>query len=289
MAPSRPTERTHSVRTPKGVAKRTVRQSPLTKLLQAVIRASPLGCVSTCEAVRALVKGGALRRDPTLTVERLRRRVSDAFGRGPLFYPTPKTYNHGIRRRFSFLDDLNPPLAKPPQDDVSRLYRMAEDLMEEAASSVHSPPTSPSAPQDQRTMARLSPPSQPPPPPPAPVTPPRYLPQWVEAAPFLHTSTPVSHGAPPASPSTPLHYYLLDPASGIVTVVPPYAEPLPLASPASPSAAAAAGAGEGRRPWLCPASLAAPLPCLSPSDVEELLSSTDDSSSSDSDQSCWFY
>ncbi|ROT61181.1 hypothetical protein C7M84_021065 [Penaeus vannamei] len=72
-------------------------------------------CVSTCEAVRMLVRRSppALRGVP---VPRLRKRVCDTLTRNPLFRPAGKEFNHGIRRRYG-LAPTQGRLGKESPDD----------------------------------------------------------------------------------------------------------------------------------------------------------------------------
>ncbi|KAK3886404.1 hypothetical protein Pcinc_009437 [Petrolisthes cinctipes] len=73
-------------------------RSTLTAILVNIVSKTSRGCVSTCEAVRAVLKCRPVCIQ-NLTVRKIRKRVGDSLTRNPLFTPAPTTYNHGIRRR----------------------------------------------------------------------------------------------------------------------------------------------------------------------------------------------
>ena len=75
-------------------------EKSLSTLLQELISSSPLGCLSTCEAVRAL------RRSPPPTLRdtpiiRLRKKITDCLTRNPAFDIALDHLRHGIRPRYA--------------------------------------------------------------------------------------------------------------------------------------------------------------------------------------------
>ena len=75
-------------------------EKSLSTLLQELISSSPLGCLSTCEAVRAL------RRSPPPTLRdmpiiRLRKKITDCLTRNPGFDIALDHLRHGIRPRYA--------------------------------------------------------------------------------------------------------------------------------------------------------------------------------------------
>lgn len=75
-------------------------QKPLSTLLQEIIQSSTLGCLSTCEAVRALrrLAPPMLKDTPTI---RLRKKITDCLTRNPAFSIAHDHLRHGIRPRYA--------------------------------------------------------------------------------------------------------------------------------------------------------------------------------------------
>ena len=76
---------------------------PLSTLLQELIQSSPLGCLSTCEAVRALrrLAPPMLKDMPTIC---LRKKITDCLTRNPAFDVAQDHLRHGIRPRYALRD-----------------------------------------------------------------------------------------------------------------------------------------------------------------------------------------
>ncbi|KAK4328215.1 hypothetical protein Pmani_001335 [Petrolisthes manimaculis] len=106
--------------------KKWVVRSTLTAILVDIVSKSIRGCVSTCEAVRAVFK-----RRPVciqnLTVRKIRKRVGDSLTRNPLFTPAPTTYNHGIRRRYRLLS-TSPTVPYPQQKQQQQQQDQQQQL-----------------------------------------------------------------------------------------------------------------------------------------------------------------
>ena len=75
-------------------------EKPLSTLLQELISLSPLRCLSTCEAVRALRRSAppTLRETPII---RLRKKITDCLTRNPAFEVALDHLRHGIRPRYA--------------------------------------------------------------------------------------------------------------------------------------------------------------------------------------------
>ena len=75
-------------------------EKPLSTLLKELISASILGCLSTCEAMRALrrLAPPMLKDMPTI---RLRKKITDCLTRNPAFDVAQDHLRHGIRPRYA--------------------------------------------------------------------------------------------------------------------------------------------------------------------------------------------
>ena len=75
-------------------------EKPLSSLLQELVSSSPMGCLSTCEAVRALRRMAPpmLR---NMTTIRLRKKITDCLTRNPAFTIAMDHLRHGIRPRYT--------------------------------------------------------------------------------------------------------------------------------------------------------------------------------------------
>ena len=75
-------------------------EKPLSTLLQELVSSSPMGCLSTCEAVRALRRMAPpiLR---NMTTIRLRKKITDCLTRNPAFTIALDHLRHGIRPRYA--------------------------------------------------------------------------------------------------------------------------------------------------------------------------------------------
>ena len=76
---------------------------PLSTLLQELIQSSPLGCLSTCEAVRALRRLAPPMLNDLPTI-RLRKKITDCLTRNPAFDVAQDHLRHGIRPRYALRD-----------------------------------------------------------------------------------------------------------------------------------------------------------------------------------------
>ena len=77
-----------------------VSEKPLSTHLKELISASILGCLSTCEAIRALrrLAPPMLKEMPTI---RLRKKITDCLTRNPAFDVAQDHLRHGIRPRYA--------------------------------------------------------------------------------------------------------------------------------------------------------------------------------------------
>ncbi|KAK3886403.1 hypothetical protein Pcinc_009436 [Petrolisthes cinctipes] len=90
---------------------------------------SEKGCVSTCEAVRAVLKCRPVCIQ-NLTVRKIRKRVGDSLTRNPLFTPAPTTYNHGIRRRYRLMS-TSPTVPSPQQKQQQQQQQHQEQQQQQ--------------------------------------------------------------------------------------------------------------------------------------------------------------
>ncbi|XP_071546539.1 uncharacterized protein [Panulirus ornatus] len=147
MAPTSSSSKTRTINSNRnsGINKNSGRvrrfKSPLTPILANIISESPSGCLSTCEAVRTL-----LRRSPPcvrgVPLPCLRKRVGDILLRSPWFLPSPTAFNHGRRRRYglamSSAMDGTSQHSKPASRGVllADVIKRSNILLDEAAASV---------------------------------------------------------------------------------------------------------------------------------------------------------
>ena len=75
-------------------------EKPLSTLLQELVSSSPRGCLSTCEAVRAL-RRMAPPMLKNLSTIRLRKKITDCLTRNPAFTIALDHLRHGIRPRYA--------------------------------------------------------------------------------------------------------------------------------------------------------------------------------------------
>ena len=75
-------------------------EKPLSSILQELVSSSPMGCLSTCEAVRALRRMAPpmLR---NMTTIRLRKKITDCLTRNPSFTIAMDHLRRGIRPRYA--------------------------------------------------------------------------------------------------------------------------------------------------------------------------------------------